>query len=76
MSELARQNRWDQSSFITALDNTQYDLLVTQQKLSSANPVIEYTPRMTKAITEHYRLDQVIATPLWSYHIYVPKAEQ
>ncbi len=73
MSELARQGRWDQTEFVEDLKAAKFDLVVALDDLTNSAPTDVYTDEMLKAFHDGYKVDEVLRTPLWNYHLLVPK---
>lgn len=73
MSELARQNKWDQSAFVDSIRSADYDLVITLQDVTSEIKSETYTREMLLAFRAAYEVDQVVETPLWTYYILRPK---
>jgi len=75
MSELARQGRWDQSTFVADIAAAKFDLVVAQQDLTQLQAPIEYTDQMMAAFREAYQLEETVSGPLWTYYILRPKKD-
>lgn len=58
MTQLARAGRWDETPFLTSIENGDYDLIILYDK-----PWLEgrWTPRMLEAIRRRYVVTEVVA---------------
>ncbi len=75
MSELARQGKWDQGGFVADVAAGKFDVVVVLEDLTKALPGPKYTAEMLEAFRSAYELERILYTPLWQYHILVPKSE-
>ncbi len=71
MSQLAKEEKWDESSFVDDLrSGKHFSLIVTIQDIANENQVFQgFTPAMRAAILDGYRFQQRIG----GYYIYVSK---
>lgn len=73
MSELARQGRWNQDIFVADIRAGEFDVVIALDDLTRSAPTDVYTKEMLAAFHGAYKVDQILQTPLWKYHILVPR---
>ncbi len=75
MSELSRQNRWDQSAFVADIQQRKFDLVITLEDVMKAASSSNYTVEMLAAFQESYELEATLETPRWTYHVLRPRSD-
>lgn len=75
MSELARQNRWDQSQFVADIQQKKFDLVITLENVMTAASSTNYTIEMLAAFQSSYELEATLQTPRWTYHVLRPRSD-
>ena len=83
MSELSKENKWDQSDFIRDLENKKFTLIQTGQDMYAEGHSWQYTKEMRNAVRENYFpllrnrsvFRKFMESPVGGipYYIYVPK---
>jgi hypothetical protein len=74
MSELARQKRWDSSSFCADLRDGKFDLVVTNHDVETKDYTDVYTGEMLEILRTRYQLQRSVTKGrLWKYYIYRPR---
>ncbi len=75
MSELARQDVWDEKPFLEDLFRGRFALIVTAFDVASPDPTNVYTAGMIQALRMNYRLvGRIEGAGLWNYYLYRPVA--
>lgn len=73
MSQLAREEKWDDAPFTAMIDSGRFALIVTTQNLESDPVLFGFTPSMRDHILARYELVRRIGAGSVVYHAYAPK---